>query len=189
MPGELLTIREAAKRLRVPEVNLWHLIQAKKVPSVQIKAGQWRVSAAVVSALSGDLPDKPRTEPLPPAQGNKLAAKAAVDSKRKSKTTGGKKLRRTVSEISDELLTIEDAAKRLRIRPVDIRRLLRQHKLPAVEIDSYEWRVPAIALLDYIGGVGGNDEAQRRINSAVAWAREKLTPDAPAYPIASPAPS
>src|SRR6476660_4025436 len=66
MPGELLTIREAAKRLRVPEVNLWHLIQTKKMPSIQIKAGQWRVSVAVVSALSGDLPDKPRTELLPP---------------------------------------------------------------------------------------------------------------------------
>jgi excisionase family DNA binding protein len=54
----------------------------------------------------------------------------------------------------DELLTIAEAARRLKILPVDLRRLLQAKKLPAVA-DGDKWRISAAALKEFTdrGGV------------------------------------
>jgi excisionase family DNA binding protein len=66
--------------------------------------------------------------------------------------------------MSDELLTINDAAKRLNVTPLDLRHLLQAKKLPAVEIKG-RWRISATALQAFIqrGGVSrrGNENDSR----------------------------
>ena len=56
-----------------------------------------------------------------------------------------------VSAISNELLTIDEAAKRLKIQPVDLRHLLQAKKLPAIEIvKGQQWRISATALQKFM---------------------------------------
>ena len=54
----------------------------------------------------------------------------------------------------DELLTINEAARRLKIQAGDLRRLLQDKKLPAIETKG-QWRISATALQEFIqrGGV------------------------------------
>jgi excisionase family DNA binding protein len=44
MPDELLTIEDAAKRLRVPALAVRRLLQDKKLPAIKTQPGQWRIS-------------------------------------------------------------------------------------------------------------------------------------------------
>jgi len=55
----------------------------------------------------------------------------------------------------DELLTINEAARRLKVQPLDLRRLLQDKKLPAIETKGRQWRISAMALQEFIqrGGV------------------------------------
>jgi len=55
-----------------------------------------------------------------------------------------------VNEIPDELLTIEDAARRLGVLAMDLRRLLQDKKLPAIQTESGQWRISAKALREYV---------------------------------------
>jgi excisionase family DNA binding protein len=57
-----------------------------------------------------------------------------------------------VNEIPDELLTIEDAARRLGVLAMDLRRLLQDKKLPAIQTESGQWRISAKALEEYVKG-------------------------------------
>ena len=54
----------------------------------------------------------------------------------------------------DELLTINEAARRLKIQPLDLRRLLQAKELTAIETNG-QWRISATALQEFIqrGGV------------------------------------
>jgi excisionase family DNA binding protein len=52
----------------------------------------------------------------------------------------------------DELLTVEQAAARLQMHPVTIRRLLREGKLPGRKVGVRQWRVSADALKAYMEG-------------------------------------
>lgn len=53
----------------------------------------------------------------------------------------------------DELLTIDEAAKRLNIRPIDLRHLLQDKKLPAIGANG-QWRIAETALQEFIQGGG-----------------------------------
>jgi excisionase family DNA binding protein len=50
----------------------------------------------------------------------------------------------------DELLTVEQAAGRLQMHPVTVRRLLRDGQLPGRKIGARQWRVSADALKAYM---------------------------------------
>ena len=50
----------------------------------------------------------------------------------------------------DELLTINQAARRLNIRAADLRHLLQDQKLPAIETKGRQWRISATALQEFI---------------------------------------
>ena len=52
--------------------------------------------------------------------------------------------------MSDDLLTIEEAAKRLDISPLDLRRLLQAKKLPAIEIGAGQWRISEAAVKEFM---------------------------------------
>jgi len=54
--------------------------------------------------------------------------------------------------MTDELLTIEDAARRLGVPAIDVRRLLQDKKLPAIQTESGQWRISAKALQEYMKG-------------------------------------
>lgn len=49
-----------------------------------------------------------------------------------------------------ELLTVEQAAEKLKMHPDTIRRLLRDGQLPGIKLGKRQWRIPSKALDDYI---------------------------------------
>jgi len=49
----------------------------------------------------------------------------------------------------DELLTIDEAATRLKIRAIDVRRLLQDKELRAIGANG-QWRISATALQEFI---------------------------------------
>ena len=51
--------------------------------------------------------------------------------------------------MEDELLTIAEAARYLKMQAIDLRRLLQDKKLPAVQINARQWRISAKALQEY----------------------------------------
>jgi excisionase family DNA binding protein len=51
----------------------------------------------------------------------------------------------------NELLTVDEAAAKLRVNADTIRRLMRQKKLPGVKVGG-QWRISATALQEYIKG-------------------------------------
>ena len=51
--------------------------------------------------------------------------------------------------MDDELLTVEEAAKRLKMHVGTVRRLLRDKRLPGVKVGPRQWRVPDAALQEY----------------------------------------
>ena len=54
--------------------------------------------------------------------------------------------------MGDELLTAEEAAARLKMHPVTVRRLLREGRIPGRKVGVRQWRVSADALKAYIEG-------------------------------------
>jgi excisionase family DNA binding protein len=52
--------------------------------------------------------------------------------------------------MEDELLTVEEAAKRVKMHPVTVRRLLRDGQLPGRKVGTRQWRVSAAALKSYM---------------------------------------
>jgi excisionase family DNA binding protein len=54
--------------------------------------------------------------------------------------------------VGDELLTAEEAAARLKMHPVTVRRLLREGRIPGRKVGVRQWRVSADALKAYIEG-------------------------------------
>ena len=49
MPNdELLTIAEAAKRLKISRLDLRYLLQGKKLPAIKTEGGEWRISATAL---------------------------------------------------------------------------------------------------------------------------------------------
>ena len=57
--------------------------------------------------------------------------------------------------MSDELLTVEQTAERLQLSVPTVRRMLREGKLPGRKLGPRQWRVPALAIKNFI------DEAMR----------------------------
>jgi len=57
--------------------------------------------------------------------------------------------------IADGMLTINEAAKRLKISSLDVRHLLEAKKLAAIQTDGGQWRISVTALQEFIqrGGV------------------------------------
>ncbi len=66
----------------------------------------------------------------------------------------------------DELLTIEDAARLLGVPAIDVRRLLQDKKLPAIQTESGRWRISAKALQEYVKGAKMARAAARRVKPA-----------------------
>ena len=54
--------------------------------------------------------------------------------------------------MSDELLTVEQAAERIQMHPDTVRRLLRDGQLPGRKIGARQWRISADALKAYVEG-------------------------------------
>jgi excisionase family DNA binding protein len=54
--------------------------------------------------------------------------------------------------MSDELLTVGQAAERLQMHPDTVRRLLRERHLPGRKVGVRQWRVPAESLKAYMEG-------------------------------------
>jgi excisionase family DNA binding protein len=54
--------------------------------------------------------------------------------------------------MTDELLTVEQAAERLQMHPDTVRRLLREGQLPGRKFGPRQWRISAAALRAYIEG-------------------------------------
>ncbi len=62
-----------------------------------------------------------------------------------------------MGSMNGELLTVEEAAAKLKLTPESVRRMLRLKHLPGVKIGARQWRVPADALKAFIekGTAGG----------------------------------
>lgn len=52
--------------------------------------------------------------------------------------------------MNDELLTVDQAAKRLKIHPVTVRNMLRAGTINGMKVGSQKWRVPESALREFI---------------------------------------
>ena len=90
MEDDLLTVEEAATRLKMHPVTIRRMLRAGQLPGRKVGARQWRVSSVALGEYM--IGGKPRTEPLPPEESRKLSQKAATDPKWKNKTTGAKKI-------------------------------------------------------------------------------------------------
>jgi len=55
-----------------------------------------------------------------------------------------------MSPMSDELLTVEQAAKKLQMHVATVRRMLRNGQLSGLKLGAKEWRVPDRAIQDLI---------------------------------------
>jgi excisionase family DNA binding protein len=67
--------------------------------------------------------------------------------------------------MEDELLTVEEAAARLKMHVGTVRRLLREKTLPGVKMGPRQWRVPASALRDYINGQLGKPATSKKADA------------------------
>jgi excisionase family DNA binding protein len=54
--------------------------------------------------------------------------------------------------VDDELLTVDEAAGRLKMHPVTVRRLLRDGQIPGRKIGARQWRISAAVLRAYVEG-------------------------------------
>ena len=52
--------------------------------------------------------------------------------------------------MDDELLTVGQAATRLKMHPDTVRRLLRESEIPGVKVGKRQWRVPTSTLREYV---------------------------------------
>jgi excisionase family DNA binding protein len=50
-----------------------------------------------------------------------------------------------------QILTVDEAAEILKVRPETVRRLLTQGKLPGNKVGRY-WRIPSNALMEFLSG-------------------------------------
>jgi excisionase family DNA binding protein len=57
---------------------------------------------------------------------------------------------RDMIEVMDELLTVEQAAEKLKMHPDTIRRLLRDKQLPGVKLGKRQWRISEDSLKAYL---------------------------------------
>ncbi len=58
--------------------------------------------------------------------------------------------------MEDELLTVAEAAKRLKIHEVTLRGMLRLGEVRGMKFGSREWRIPSSALKEFIDTKMGN---------------------------------
>jgi len=65
----------------------------------------------------------------------------------------------------DDVLTVEEAAKHLKVRQETIRRLLSQGRLPGNKVGR-AWRIPESALMDFLRGAEGSDEPQSSLTGS-----------------------
>lgn len=54
--------------------------------------------------------------------------------------------------MDDELLTVEEAAARIKMHPDTIRRLLREKQIPGVKFGKRQWRISAATLRAFAEG-------------------------------------
>jgi excisionase family DNA binding protein len=54
--------------------------------------------------------------------------------------------------MDDELLTVRQAATRLKMHPDTVRRLLRENEIPGLKLGKRQWRVPSNVLEEFIEG-------------------------------------
>ena len=62
--------------------------------------------------------------------------------------------------MEDELLTVEQAAERLKMHPDTVRRLFREGQLPGRKVGARRWRIGATALREFIEGGGQKPAAK-----------------------------
>lgn len=65
--------------------------------------------------------------------------------------------------MSDELLTVEQAAERLQMHPDTIRRFLRDGTLPGRKLGARQWRIPASSLKAYMEGEAAKSGAPSEV--------------------------
>lgn len=88
-------------------------------------------------------------------QGNNTHHNIAKSSDNLRSLTKSVEINRTIRHhvvMEDELLTVEEASKRVKMHPVTVRRLLRDGQLPGRKVGVRQWRVSAAALKAYIEG-------------------------------------
>jgi excisionase family DNA binding protein len=61
--------------------------------------------------------------------------------------------------MEDELLTVDEAAKRLKIHSVTLRKMLREGSIRGMKFGAREWRIPDSALKEFIASRMGNKPA------------------------------
>ena len=52
--------------------------------------------------------------------------------------------------MSDELLTVDQAADRLQMSVATVRRMLRDGKLPGRKLGPRQWRIPVLAITQFV---------------------------------------
>ncbi len=52
--------------------------------------------------------------------------------------------------MSDELLTVDQAAEKLQMHVATVRRMLRAGQIPGMKLGAKEWRIPSAALQEYV---------------------------------------
>ena len=62
--------------------------------------------------------------------------------------------------MDDELLTVEEAAARLKMHPVTVRRMLRDGQIPGRKVGARNWRVSTAALKAFMEGGGQKPAAK-----------------------------
>ena len=67
----------------------------------------------------------------------------------------------TLSAMTDELLTVEQAAERLQMHVDTVRRLLREGRLPGRKVGVRTWRISAAALQKYMEGAPKTADADK----------------------------
>jgi excisionase family DNA binding protein len=70
--------------------------------------------------------------------------------------------RHNTEHVEDELLTVEEAAGRLKLHPVTVRNMLRAGAIRGMKIGTQKWRVPVSALKDFIESKMGPKPAEAK---------------------------
>ncbi len=75
--------------------------------------------------------------------------------------------------MSDELLTVEQAATRIQMHPDTVRRLLREKQIPGVKLGARQWRIPAGALSEFIDRRLGDETQKAAVVEIPASTRDR----------------
>ena len=62
--------------------------------------------------------------------------------------------------MEDELLTVTEAAKRLKIHEVTLRGMLRSGQVRGMKFGARQWRIPSSSLQEFINGKMGPNPAE-----------------------------